>query len=82
MSNVLQTEGVSMRFQKVEALNEVSLSVAPGERVALLGHNGAGKTTLFRIVLGFLKPESGVVLVDGVKSGTKHANRFHICPRV
>lgn len=75
MTNVLQTDGVTKRFQEVEALNKVSLSVAPGERVALLGHNGAGKTTLFRIVLGFLKPESGVVLVDGVKPGSKQARQ-------
>lgn len=75
MNSVLQTSTVSKRFHKVEALNAVSLNVAPGERVALLGHNGAGKTTLFRIVLGFLKPDSGSVCVAGAEPGSKAARK-------
>ncbi len=75
MNSVLQTHAVSKHFRKVEALNAVSLNVAPGERVALLGHNGAGKTTLFRIVLGFLKPDGGSISIAGSKPGSKQARR-------
>ncbi|MFM2151893.1 MAG: toluene transporter subunit: ATP-binding component of superfamily [Pseudomonadota bacterium] len=46
-------------------LDRVSLSVSSGETVALLGPSGAGKTTLFRLALGFLKPDSGEVWVNG-----------------
>lgn len=46
-------------------LDHVSLAVAPGETVALLGPSGAGKTTLFRLALGFLRPDEGTVWISG-----------------
>lgn len=73
MSFILRTEGISKKFKSVEALKDVTLSVSPGERVALLGHNGAGKTTLFRIVLGFLRAENGTVDLDGHAPGSAAA---------
>ena len=56
MSEIIKALNVSMKFKAVDALTDVSIDVAPGEQVALLGHNGAGKTTLFRLILGFIKP--------------------------
>ena len=50
----------------VEALRGVSLTVEPGSVFAVVGPNGAGKTTLFALVLGFLRPTSGDVLVGGM----------------
>ena len=50
----------------VEALRDVSLTVEPGSVFAVVGPNGAGKTTLFALVLGFLRPTSGRVLVGGI----------------
>ncbi len=47
----------------VQALREVSLSIHPGEKVAIVGQNGAGKTTLVKHFNGLLKPSSGTVLV-------------------
>jgi ABC-type bacteriocin/lantibiotic exporter with double-glycine peptidase domain len=47
------------------ALDRVSLSVRPGEHVAIVGPSGCGKTTLMRILLGLEDPESGVIAVDG-----------------
>lgn len=48
------------------ALAAVSMTVAPGERIALLGRPGAGKTTLLRCLAGLCKPDSGQILIDGL----------------
>ena len=58
-------DGVTQRFGAVTALDGVSLSVAPGEIVALLGHSGCGKTTLLRLAAGVERPSSGRVLLEG-----------------
>jgi branched-chain amino acid transport system ATP-binding protein len=63
--DVLATEGLNLRFGGITALDDVSIHVRPGEIVGLLGPNGAGKTTLFNVISGFLKPESGRVVLDG-----------------
>ena len=49
------------------ALASVSLTVAPGEAVAVLGHSGSGKSTLLNVIAGLDKPTSGTVTVDGVR---------------
>ena len=49
----------------VEALNDISLSINHGERVALIGHNGAGKTTLLRVLAGIYPPQTGSILIRG-----------------
>ncbi|WP_102958216.1 ABC transporter ATP-binding protein [Mangrovicella endophytica] len=72
---VLDIAGLSVAFGSLKALSDVSLSVAAGERLALLGHNGAGKSTLFKAVLGFLKPEAGRISVAGAAPGTAAARR-------
>jgi len=51
--------------RRVRALDSVSLEVAPGETLGLIGPNGAGKTTLLSCLLGFLKPDTGRITVDG-----------------
>ncbi len=62
---VLTTDGLTVRFGGITALEDVSISVRPGEIVGLLGPNGAGKTTLFNAISGFLKPQAGRVVLDG-----------------
>ena len=63
----LRLESVSHVYQQgeVRALDEVSLTIGPGEVVALVGQNGSGKTTLVRHLNGLLRPTTGRVLVDG-----------------
>jgi ABC-2 type transport system ATP-binding protein len=56
--------------QGTPAVSNVTLSVAKGEFFALLGPNGAGKTTLVKMLLGFTRPTSGGVSIDGVSSST------------
>ncbi|MCY7419448.1 MAG: sugar ABC transporter ATP-binding protein [Chloroflexi bacterium] len=64
---VLLVDRLNKLYGAVEALKDVSLSVAPGEVVALCGENGAGKSTLARAVAGLVRPDSGRILVDGVE---------------
>lgn len=49
----------------VQALTDVSLTIAHGERVALVGHNGAGKTTLLRVLSGIYPPQVGRIAIEG-----------------
>jgi ATP-binding cassette subfamily B multidrug efflux pump len=46
-------------------LHDLTLDIAPGERVGLVGHSGAGKSTLVNLLLGFHRPEAGRILIDG-----------------
>lgn len=75
MTEIVKSSNVSMKFKAVDALSNVSLDVAPGEQVALLGHNGAGKTTLFRLILGFIKPTAGSISIAGFTPGSDGARR-------
>ena len=63
---MIEVKNVSKSYGPVQALRDVSLTIAPGEIVGLLGPNGAGKTTLIKILTGYLQPDSGQVQVDGL----------------
>ena len=65
MHALIEAEGLSKRFGKVQALAGLSLSVPGGEPVAILGPNGAGKTTFVRMVATLLEPDTGTLRVDG-----------------
>lgn len=66
MTAIAEWRGVTKRYAKVTAVQDVSLRLQAGEATALVGHNGAGKTTLIKLLLGLIRPSSGTVTVAGV----------------
>jgi len=62
----LEASGLGKRFGDTRALVDLDLAVPPGEVVCLLGANGAGKTTTINLFLGFLEPDTGSALVEGI----------------
>ena len=66
MSASVEVRGVTKRFAGVTAVDDVSLTIAPGEFLTLLGPSGCGKTTLLRLIAGFETPDSGSLLIGGV----------------
>jgi len=65
--SLLTLQNVSRRFGALTALNNISLSVEPGELRAVIGPNGAGKTTLFNLISGFFPPSDGQIMFEGKK---------------
>jgi rhamnose transport system ATP-binding protein len=68
---VMELTGVSKRFDATQALDDVSLTLYPGETHALLGENGAGKSTLIKVMTGLHAPDDGVMRVDGEEAAFK-----------
>jgi branched-chain amino acid transport system ATP-binding protein len=73
---MLELKGVSVQFGSFLALRKVSVSVAEGEIVVLLGANGAGKSTLFRAVSGLERPSEGTIYFDGQDMSRLPAHRI------
>jgi Cu-processing system ATP-binding protein len=69
----LEIQDVSKDRGKTRVLNQINLTVSPGERVALLGHNGAGKSTLIKSILGLTPIHGGKISVGGAAPGTQRA---------
>ena len=70
-TTVLELRTVTSGYGAAPVLHGVSLSVAPGEIVALLGKNGMGKTTLLKTALGLLPLKAGAVLIDGASTAAR-----------
>jgi simple sugar transport system ATP-binding protein len=66
MSNpLIELDHVSKRFAGITALDDVSLSVSPGEIHCLAGENGSGKSTIIKVMSGVYRPDGGAIKVDG-----------------
>jgi simple sugar transport system ATP-binding protein len=61
----IELRGITVRFGPTTALDDVSLTLLPAERHAVVGENGAGKSTLMKVLFGLLAPDTGTVVVDG-----------------
>jgi len=64
-TSALQVAGVVVNFQGLRAINDVHLTLKPGEILGLIGPNGAGKTTLINVLTGFQTPDRGTVTLNG-----------------
>jgi branched-chain amino acid transport system ATP-binding protein len=62
---LLSLEEVSVYYDKIQVLNNISLNIESNEVVALIGPNGAGKTTIVKTILGSVKPKHGKIIFDG-----------------
>ncbi|GAB3672601.1 ABC transporter ATP-binding protein [Salinisphaera aquimarina] len=75
---MIQVDNIAKSFGGIKAVDACSFEVAEGSITGLIGPNGAGKSTLFNIVTGFLKPDSGRILLDGDNvAGVPPEQLFH-----
>ncbi len=65
ITDALNIEDIVKDYNSKNVINNISMSINPGEIIGLLGPNGAGKTTLFYIIMGLIKPNSGQIKLDG-----------------
>jgi ABC-type multidrug transport system ATPase subunit len=70
---MILVEGITKSYQGQPALKGVTLSVRPGEAVALVGPNGAGKSTLLRVIAGLIRPAAGTTTINGISSADPRA---------
>jgi putative spermidine/putrescine transport system ATP-binding protein len=77
-ARALDVEALTVRYGQAVAVEGVTLSIKPGEVVALLGPSGCGKTTLLRVIAGFVKQADGRVRVDGAPVDHLPANQRNI----
>ena len=72
MKNIISVKNISKNFNDNLAVDRLSLEINKGEIYGLLGHNGAGKSTTINILLGFLQPDSGTAIINGIDISKNH----------
>ena len=73
---MLELTDVHVRYGSIRALQGVSITVASGELVALIGSNGAGKTTTLRTISGLLRPAAGAITFEGIDITSASTDRI------
>ena len=70
---MIELNNVSKSYNKgkIKAVHDLNLSIKPGEIFGFLGPNGAGKTTTIKIIMGFLKPDKGEIIINGMNNNEK-----------
>lgn len=75
---MIRIEHLSKRFRKLQALEDISVTLEKGQVVSLIGPNGSGKTTLIKCILGMVRPDKGGIWVNGQPISTDPAYRSQI----
>ena len=73
MTDAIQTQGLTKRYDGHDALAPIDLVIPNGQRVSLIGHNGSGKTTLIKMLTGLVDPSAGTAVVAGHAVGSAEA---------
>ena len=71
MTPVLSVRGLEKRFGAVVAADALSFDIPANQKISLIGANGAGKTTFVNMVTGYLKPDRGSIVLDGIDIGRR-----------
>lgn len=79
MNDIIKIEEVSKSFGKKRVLNNLTVEIATGRIIGLLGENGIGKTTLLQLMAGILYPDKGAVSFGGKKSNLKAKEYVSYC---
>jgi len=78
---LLEVDGLSKAFGGLKAVNKMSLSVAPGSILGLIGPNGSGKTTLLNLIAGTIRADEGTIRMDG-EDVTRLPNHLRVRKRI
>ena len=77
LPGTLKVRNISKAFLNVQALQDVSLDIRPGEVLAFMGENGAGKSTLLKIINGDYQPDTGTISIDGETLSFSNPKQAH-----
>lgn len=69
METVIELVNVSKKFKNRTILQDINLKISKGQSIGIIGPNGSGKSVLFKLIAGFIKPDSGDVYIRGQKLG-------------
>ncbi len=77
---MIELKHVSRNFNNTVAIDDLNFKLSSGETLGIIGQNGAGKSTTFRMIMGFIEPSKGQILVDGKLVNEKIRNSFGFMP--
>ena len=77
---MIELRHVSRDFNNKTAVDDLNFKLSPGETLGIIGQNGAGKSTTFRMIMGFIAPSKGQILVDNKLIDEKVRRNFGFMP--